>query len=129
MIYPRKAYRVEFMNLNALCAYAVEMFFPERTIVGGIAECVEQSPYLYAFFCLLSQDAEEKVGNGVVPKIEIFQMDGMSGLSDSLKHVVELLLPVHQKGHGVVVREGHSLRAKRMNNSRICTLGKSCCRI
>ena len=44
------------------------------------------------------------------------------GLPDGLKHIVELLLAIHQQGHAVVVAEAHTLLAQCLHHYAVSTL-------
>ena len=50
-------------------------------------------------------------------------MDALAGLTDGGEKVVELLLAVHKKGHGVVVGESHSLSTQLAHDDGIAALG------
>ena len=103
MIDSRETDGVELMDFYAHGAYVLQMPFAEWTVVGVVAETIEERPYLDALFCLVAQQMKQQAGNGIIAKIEIFQMYAASSLSDGFEQVVELLLTVHEQRHAVVM--------------------------
>ena len=123
MIHPREAQRVEFIDFNAVAAQLFKMPFLQRTVVGGIAEAVEQSPHLNAFTRFPHEYLEQTGSNGVVAEVEIFQMYAAFRLTYGTEHIVEFLLTIHQQRHTVVAGELHTSLTQLPDNKRIARDG------
>ena len=102
-----KAQGVEVVNLYALGFQAVEVPAAQWAVVGTVAEAVEQSPHLDALGCLRAENFEEFLGNGVVAKVEIFEVNALAGGAYGGKEVLELLAAGGEEHHAVVARELH----------------------
>ena len=109
VVYPRKAERVEFVDVDSPLAQFLEMSFLKRLVVGVVSESVEQRPYFHSLAGFLCEYVEEQRGYGVVAEVEVFQVYAASCLADGFEHVVEFLLSAHKQRHGVVVGEFHSM--------------------
>ena len=79
------------------------MAFLQRLVVGVVAKSVEHRTNLHALAPFLSEDVKQQHGNRVVSEVEVLQMDAVLCLTDSLKHIVKLLLTRHQERHAVVL--------------------------
>jgi len=105
MIHVWKTQRVEFVNFYAGFPQRVKVLSSEWTVVGRIAESVEQCPHLDSFFGFGGKEPEQFSGYGVIAKIEVFQVDTFSGLCNSFEQVVKFLLPVFEENDSIVVRK------------------------
>ena len=71
----------------------------ERTVVGGIAKSVEKRSYLNTVLGLRLEQMEQLACDGVISEVEIFQMYGVTGVPDGLKHILKFLLAGDKQGH------------------------------
>ena len=92
VIDPGESDRGVLHNLNTFLAQRLQVIFFQRLVVGVVAKAVEHSTYLDTFPAFLLQQVEQQHCNGIVTEVEVLKMDAALGLTDSLKHIVELLL-------------------------------------
>jgi hypothetical protein len=92
VVNPWEAYRVELIDLYAFFANSLYMSFLQWSVIGEIAETVEECSDLNALFGFLSQEVEQQMSDGVVSEVEVFEMDAAFGLSDIFEQMLEFLL-------------------------------------
>lgn len=122
----REPYRVELIDLYALGADVLDVALAHRTVVAGIAEAVEDKPYLHPLSSFGGKMLDELAVYGVVTEVEILHVDGASCLVDGHEEVIELLLSVGKKRDGIVMGETYSLPAHLVGKNAVGSLRYYC---
>lgn len=108
MIDPRELDRIKLIDLYACLPYLLKSFRAYGLVVAAIAEGVVEQAYLNALPNLDGKAVEESVGYGVVAEIEVFHVNGLSGLVNSLKKVAKLILAAAEEYYTIVGGEDGS---------------------
>ena len=127
VIDPREADRIELVDLDTFPTELLDMFAMQRTIVAVIAKAIEHGSDLYTLRCFLGKQVEKATGDGVISKVEIFQVDRRTGLTDGSKQIIELFLPRHQQRHAVIMGKSNAVGTQLTDQHRITTLRVGCC--
>ena len=105
MIHVREADGVEGINLDSQPAQLAQVTVLQRLVVGHVPEVIKQGTHLHAFLHFLRQQGKERIGNGVVAKVEIFQVYMMPGTAHLFKQICKLVLTAFQQFH--LIAFGH----------------------
>ena len=108
MIDPRELDRIKLIDLYACLPYLLKSFRAYGLVVAAVAEGVVEQAYLNALPNLDGKAVEESVGYGVVAEIEVFHVNGLSGLVNSLKKVAKLILAAAEEYYTIVGGEDGS---------------------
>ena len=98
----REGERVKLYDFDSLFTYFFEMSLFKRFIVRPVAERIKHGPYFHAFFHLLGQQIEKRIGYRVIAEIEVFQMNVMFGVAYFFEEIQKLLPSAHQKLYFIV---------------------------
>jgi len=98
----RKFDGVEFYDFDTFFPDGLDVSFFQGAIVGTVPERVEHGSDHNAFPGFPFQDSEQRIGDGVVSEIEVFQMDVMFGLFYLLEQVDEFFVSALQNLYFIV---------------------------
>ena len=122
VVNPRETDRVEHLYLDTMLTHMLEMFFLQRAVITLVSKSVEQCTHLHAAVSLLFKETEESITDTVVAEVEIFEVDAVAGIADSLKFCCKFLPAVSEKLHMVVMRECDAITAQLLHNQRVAGL-------
>ena len=108
--------RIEFYYLDTSFTDSLEMAFLLWFIVGPISESIEQCPDFYAFFYFFGKQIEECIGDRVISKVEIFQMNVVFGTAYGFKKVIEFFTPAGKQFYFVAVSDGNARFLKEVDH-------------
>ena len=112
MVNPWEADRVKLIDLYAVLSQLPDMLLEQWPVVGVVAKPIKECAYLDTLSRFLLEELEKSHRDGVVTKIEIFEMDTALGLTYGLEHIIKLLLSGGKKHYAVVMTEHNTLLFK-----------------
>ena len=122
VVNPRETDRVEHLYLDTMLTHMLEMFFLQRAVITLVSKGVEQCTHLHAAVSLLFKEMEESITDAVITEIEVFEVDAIAGIADSLKLCCKFFPAVGEKMHMVVMRECDTITAQLLHNQRVAGL-------